>query len=230
MIKVLIMCKKLENAKKILNNIVRKIYNLQLVGIANSYDEAKGLLIENEADIIITTDQKMINFIRNEFITYIPGIIIIDNIIRLKENYPKCILISNENDYDTMVNKIKFFLRNTIELSQKERVSKVLKKIGFDYNLSGTIYLQDAIIYAHSYKGSYRFEKIKYDIYPQIAIFNNTTSSRVKWAIERTIKYLYSKGDKINYEYIEKIFNIQYPQRLTAKQIISTISNSLDIL
>ena len=80
MIKVLIMCKKLENAKKILNNIVRKIYNLQLVGIANSYDEAKGLLIENEADIIITTDQKMINFIRNEFITYIPGIIIIDNI------------------------------------------------------------------------------------------------------------------------------------------------------
>ena len=230
MIKVLIICKKLENSKKILNNIVNKISNLQLIGIANSYYEAKDLLVKNQADIIITTDPKSITFIKNVFITYVPGIVIIDNILRVKENYPKLLLISNENSFDYMANKIMFFIKHAIEHSQKQKVANILNKIGFDYNLSGTIYLQDAILYAHSYKGSYHFENVKRDIYSIIALSNKSTNDRVKWAIERAIKYLYKKNDRINHEYIEKVFRIKYPQRLTPKQIISVISNLLDVL
>ena len=68
MIKVLIVCKKLENAKKIMNNIVCRIDNLKLIGIANSFSEAKSLLMENQADLIITTSEKTIEFILNDYI------------------------------------------------------------------------------------------------------------------------------------------------------------------
>lgn len=230
MIKVLVLCIKLENSKKIINNIIRKISNLQLIGIANTYYEAKEILMETEADIIITTNQQIIEFLKNEFITYNPGIIIIDNIVRIKNNYKKVLLINNENDFETMTNKIKFFLRNSIEYTQKEKVSNILHNIGFDYNLSGTVYLQDSILYAHSYKGSYSFEKLKRDIYNQVAIYNNTTSDRVKWSIERAIKYLYKKKDPNTYIYIEKVFKIKFPEKIKAKQLISTIANSLDFI
>ena len=229
MMKALIISKKIENSKKILNNVVNKISNLQLIGIANSYYEARDLLIRTQADIIISTDQKTIDFVKKEFISYIPGIIIIDSIIRITQSYPKLLLINNENNFDYMANKIMFFLKNTIEYSQKQKISNILSDIGFDYNLSGTVYLQESILYAHTYKGSYNFERVKRDIYSQIAQSNNTTSDRVKWAIERAIKYLYKK-DKVDYDYVEELFKIPYSQRITPKQIISVISNLLDVL
>lgn len=230
MIKVLIICKQLENAKKIVNNIVCKIEKLQLIGIANSFNEATEILVNDQADIIITTNTKTIQFIKNKFITYNPGVIIIDDSIRLKDNYSKYLLVNNLNNYETMINKIKFFLRNTIEQSQKEKLTSILLKLGFDFNLSGTTYLYDSIIYAHSFKGSYKIEKLKRDIYSYIAELNNTTSSRVKWSIERSIRYMYDKHTKGTYMYIEKYLNIKYPQRPTPKQIILLIANSLDYM
>ncbi len=230
MIKVLIVCKQLENAKKIFNNIVSKIKNLHLIGIANSFQEAKKILIDEEADIIITTSKNTVTFIKNNFITYNPGIIIIDNIPRIEFDYRKALIISNEKSLDEIKDRIQFFLRHNIEKSQKETISSVLTQLGFSFNWSGTIYLLDSILYAHSYKGSYSFERVKRDIYFNVANSNNTTSSRVKWSIERAIKYMYSKHTKETYKYVEKLLKIKYPQRPVAKQIISIVANSLDLL
>lgn len=230
MIKVLIICKQLESVKKIFNNIVCKIKNLHLIGIANSFSEAKKILIDEEADIIITTSKNTITFIKNNFITYNPGIIIIDSISRLEVDYPKFIIINNEKSFDEMRDKIKFFLKYSIEKSQKEKISFILNQLGFSFNWSGTIYLLDSILYAHSYKGSYSFERVKRDIYFHVANYNNTTSSRVKWSIERAIRYMYSKHSKDTYQYVEKLLRIEYPQRPVAKQIISIIANSIDLL
>ena len=163
-------------------------------------------------------------------ITYVPGIIVIDNISRITYTYPKALLINNENDFDAMTDKTKFFLRNTIEQSEREKISKILIDLGFNFNWSGTIYLQDSILYVHSYKGSYSFEKIKRDVYSQVAIYNNTTSDRVKWSVERAIKYMFKAQTKESYGKIESLLKITYPRKPGAKHLISVIANKLDTL
>lgn len=229
MLKVLIICKRLENAKKITNNIVSKLADLQLIGIANNYAEAKNILIENQADVIITTDSHIISFINEEFFYYSPGIVIIDRILQLKESYRKILLINNTSKYEEIVDLIRFFIHNKVENSHKEKVQKILKEIGFNFKLSGTIYLLDAILYVHSYKGSYSFEKLNKDVYSYIGAINNTTAYRVKWAIERMLKYYY-EDEKSDFTIIEKYFDVKYPQKITPKLVISVLANLLDII
>ena len=230
MIKVLVVCKNIENSKKIINNIICKISDLQITGIANSFEEAKELLMNNESDIIITTNQKIIEYLKVEFITYKPGIIIIDSIVRLENYYQKALLLDNKYDFETMKDKIVFFIKHYVESSQKEKIFNLLTKLGFEYNWSGTVYIQDAILYAHSYKGSYSFEHLKRDVYSEVALKNNTTISKVKWSIERALLYLYNKNLEETYSLSEELFKIKYPRRMTSKQIISIIANLLDDL
>ena len=217
MVKVLIICKQLETAKKIFNNIICRIENLQLTGIANSFLEAKSILINNEADIIITTSKNTISFIKNNFINYSPGIVIIDSINRVEASYHKLLILNNVISLNEMKDNVFIFLKNIIEKSQKEKIANILVQLGFSFKWSGTIYLLDSILYAHSYKGSYNFEQVKRDIYTHVAIINNTTSDRVKWSIERAIKFMFAK-------------HRENPQRPVSKQLISTIANSLDII
>jgi len=230
MIKVLVLCKEFGNSLNLVNKVVCKISDLQLIGIALNQTDAKKILVQNEADIIITTDLETIKFIKREFITYKPCIILITSKIRIRYTYSKLLLINNKNKFEIIVDLIKFYLKNEFEATQKAKLSKVLRKLGFNYGWAGTIYLQDAILYAHSYKGSYQFEKLKRDIYSVIAKKNKTTSDRVKWSVERAIKYIYKRNSSVNMEYIEKVFKTKYPQKITSKQVISTLANIIDLL
>ena len=228
MIKVLIICKRLENAKKLINGVTSRIDSLKLVGIYESLEEAKKMIITTQTELIVSTDIEIIDFIKEEFITYRPGIAIITNLIRVDKSYPRLLVLNSSDSMKTIHDKIYFFMETAIEQSQKERVVAILQKFGLSFNLSGTLYLQDSILYAYSHRGSYNFEKLQRDIYSYIAEVNNTTSYRVKWSIERAIRYMFKKQTKESYAFIEKILNIEYPELPKPKQIINIVANSLD--
>lgn len=228
MLKLMILCSNLNTAQKITNKIVASIENIRIIGIATNLDEAKSIIIEDEPELILTTNAGLINFIKEKLVMYSPGIILISNVDEKKDYYYKDFLIVNYNlDFKTISEKISNFVKEDFNISKKEKVIKTLTSLGFDFKLSGTNYLMDSILYANSYKGSYSFETIYYDIYSYVAKINNTNSDIIKWAVARSINYLYDKGDKTTYNKIEKYFGVIYPERLTPKFTINFIANKI---
>lgn len=131
--------------------------------------------------------------------------------------------------FSDMAKEISNFIKENVECSRKEKATRILFKLGFDFKLAGTIYILDAILYVHSYKGSYSFEKLKRDIYSYVAKINGSNIDRVKWSIARSINYMYESHTQNSYKIIENFFGIEFPKKPTPKLVISLIANSLDM-
>ena len=125
-----------------------------------------------------------------------------------------------------MSKKISVFIKKHIT-SQEEEVAKILSRLGFDFKLSGTLFLLDAIVYGRTYKSTYCFETLVKDLYDYVAQNNNTTINRVKWSVERSINYMYNRHTKESYTYVENCFNIKYPEIVTPKLLINVLVNNL---
>ncbi len=227
MLKVLIICKNLSIVKTITNKVICDLKELQIVGIANEFNEAKEIITEREPDLIITTLSGILEFLENNINFYTPKVIIIS---KSEETYTdhKSMLVLNFNlNFKTMSKYILKFIQEDISDSKKDLAMSILLNLGFNFKLMGTTYLLDSILYATTYKGYYTFDKLKRDIYSYVAIINKTDSDKVKWSIDRSIKYMYSKHSKDSYNVVEKYFGIKYPKKPTPKLIISVIANYL---
>lgn len=227
MIKVLIVCKNDLTAKKILNNVISKIPDLRLVGIANTLPEGIYFLKNHEPNLIFTTSYKFLEYLNEHDNYYTPGVILLakpdpDQTIQYKQKLLLLHIDSQENYRMILGQTLKFISKN-YTTSKKEELKEILLNIGFDFKLSGTNFLLDCIVYITTYKGAQYFENLSTDIYPFVARKNNTTPKVVKWAIERSIKYMYQKHEKEAYEIIENYFGIQYPEKITPKVLISSI-------
>lgn len=228
MLKVLIICKENQTAKKIINNVLINIDNLRIMGIANSVEEAQELVIKLQPELIISMNSEIVDLIREKFIAYRPGIVIISNSKLSKKNIKNVLYISKNLGFLEIAQKINIFINRTVVCSQKEKIINLLSRLGFTFNLAGTMYLLDAILYTHTYQGSYSFEKLSKDLYSYVADLNNTTADKVKWSIARSINYMYDKHTKESYKIVESFFKIKYPERPTPKSIINLLSNNLD--
>ena len=142
----------------------------------------------------------------------------------MNKNY---IIVDYRESFTSISEVISTFVKENLKTSKKEKAIKILSHIGFNFKLSGTNYLLDSILYANSYKGSYSFETLFYDIYSYVAELNNTSSNVVKWAIERSINYLYGSANTDILKRIEKYFGIEYPEKITPKFTINFIANKL---
>ncbi len=225
MLKVLIVCKENQTAKKIINKIVVKNEDLKIVGIANTLEETKDLFKVIEADLIITTNRNIVNLVKNKFIAHQPSIVLISKTKMSTVSTKKVLHLDYSLSFSEMAKKISMFIRKNLTSSDKEVVTEMLLKLGFDFKLSGTLFLLDAIVYARTFKGTYSFETLAKDIYTYVAENNNTTVKRVKWSIERPIHYMHKKCTKEDYKNIEKCFKIEYPEKLTPKLVINVLVN-----
>lgn len=79
MLNVLLFCKQVETSKKLLNQIIGKIPNFRLIGIATTIKESTNIMKEIEPNVIITTESSISDLLNKKFITYRPGIILITN-------------------------------------------------------------------------------------------------------------------------------------------------------
>lgn len=225
MIKALIICNNFEVIKRLINKILYKIENLKIIGIVNSLDlETEAL--EKEVNLVITNNKSTVSTIlKNKNLDSIRIIFISFSNIKFFDN--KNILeINYLAPNNTISNSLSYFINTSFNNSSKQKVIRILKHLGFDFKLVGTLYLVDSIIYIHSFKG-FSFETLQRDIYPYIANLNNTSVNRIKWSIERTIKYLYIKKTDETINSIYHYFGIKYPDKLTPKLIINFIANNL---
>lgn len=227
MLKVLIVCKENQTAKKIINKLVVTNENLRIIGIGNTLTETENLIKNIEPDLIITTNHNIMNLVKR-FLAHQPGVVLISKNIKSSTSSGKLLTLDYSLSFEEMSKKISMFIHKNLLYSQKEQVMDILSKFGFDFKLSGSLFLLESIVYARTYKGTYSFERLARDIYSHVAQNNNSTIDRVKWSIERSIKYMYKRHTKESYECVEKYFNIKYPEKLTPKLIINVVSNSLE--
>lgn len=229
MIKVMILCNNLSTIQKLTNKVIASVEKTRIVGIVTTLEECKPIITEYEPDLILTTNTNIFDFIEEKFVMYSPNIILISNLANIKDiSYKNLLVIDYRHDFKTISEEINDFIKKKLSITKKEKAIKILTYIGFDFKLSGTNYLLDSILYANSYKGSYSFESIYFDIYSYVANLNNTTCNIIKWSIARSINYLYAKGDKLTFERIEKYFGVEYPEKLTPKFLINYVSNKLN--
>ena len=225
MINVLIMSKQINICKEILNKSINQIEELKVIGIVTDLSEANFIMKNIEPDLIITTELSIINILKSRFTTYSPSIVIISNIKNTNINYNNVLLLNSDLKYSQLTFEINSFIKREITISSREKIIKTLINLKFDFNLSGTLYILDAALYVHSYKGSYTFENMKRDIYSYIAKIDGTNMDRVKWSISRSINYMYNKHTKESYKIIEEFFGTPYPSKPTPKLVISLIAN-----
>ena len=229
MLKVLIVCKSSSTIKTITNKILSDLTELQIIGMANEFNEAKELIFKHEPDIIITTSSNIIKFLEDEIHFYTPKIVIISKADEIYTDHDKMLILNYNLKFKEIANHILKFVQESISNSKREKAKKILMEVGFSFKLTGTVYLLDSILYACTYKGGYSFEQLKRDVYSYVAKINKTNQDRVKWSINRAINTMFSKHTQKSYEVIEKYFGIEYPKKPTAKLIISMIANNLII-
>ena len=230
MIKILILCKKSETAKALINYVVSEVDILRVVGIANNNTEALNLLEQTKPNLIISSNKSIILLIKKHFKHYTPAVILLSkNTEELPYFYKPLLMLPYNLSFELMTEKIRIFLANHLSVSKKEQLLKILTEIGFNLKLSGTMYLIDSILYKNTFKGGSSFEKLEKDIYSYVAQKNNTTVKIVKWSIERSILYLHESLTKEKYFYVEKYLAVEYPKKPTPKLVINTLSSLISL-
>lgn len=227
MLKILIVCKNNSTAKNIVNNVISKIPDLRLIGVANTIPEGKYFIEKHEPNLIITTSQNFLKFLNEYNYYYTPGVVFIsqqgtDSNIQYKIKKLFLFITPQENFRMIHSKTLKFIAKN-YTTSKKDELREIIKDIGFDFKLTGTVFLLDTLIYITTFQNAQYFENLISDIYPFVARKHRTTPQIVKWSIERTIKYLYQKHEKETFEIIEDYFGIKAPEKITPKTLIASI-------
>ncbi len=225
MINVLILCSDNLTVKNLVNNVISKIPDLRLNGIANTLEEGSYFVNKYEPILVISTNCELLECLRDTHYTYKPGIILIAKSSEdFKRNYrfkEMFLNIKTEDNYKLIFDKILNFMAKNYVALKKENIKEFLITLGFDFKLSGPSFLVDCIIYIINYRDSKTFESLTNDIYPYVAKKNKTNPQIIKWSIERSINYLYNKPE--TFEVVEKYLGIKYPEKLTPKTLITLI-------
>ena len=70
MLKLLILCKNMEAAKKLINKVAFNLNDTRIIGLTDNLSEANSILKSSEPELIICTNPDIIYLIQNKFINY----------------------------------------------------------------------------------------------------------------------------------------------------------------
>ena len=226
MINVLILCSDNSSAKNLVNNVISKIPDLRLIGIANTIEEGVFFIRKYEPFLILSTNTTLLDCLEKSPFAYRPGIILISN---SPETFNRTYLFKNtflrinttEDNLKLIFDKILNFISKKYITLKTENIKKFLITLGFDFKHSGSTFLVDCILYIIIHKDCSSFENLTKEVYPYVAKKNKTTPQIIKWSIERSINYLYNKEE--TFDIIEKYLGIKYPEKITPKVLITLI-------
>ncbi len=196
--------------QNILSNISKSIINIKLYNFYLFQDkEIFNEIISNNIDIIIfNIDMIKIDLVKfiyqNNIEFYEKSIIILYNDIKelkkiLTPYYTKYIFkcikkSSNANNLIKSLRTLTYIKENNYnEVIIEIKVKKILKKLGFNLNHSGTKYIIDAIKFL--YINNVEEFKLK-DIYFYLGKKYGKSENTIKGNIRRSIEYMYKNHDK----------------------------------
>ncbi|MBR3133023.1 MAG: hypothetical protein IKG42_02970 [Clostridia bacterium] len=170
MVRVLIAENNMIIIKRLINTIISKVENSQIINISTDYNEAYITVNELCPELILTN--KTFNFLKvlnKEF--YSPQIVYIED-IKTKEQFQAIISKHEKNKSQQKIESI----NNIINYNKLvKRVYNYLLKINFNPQMVGTQYLADAITFAYLNKDQDVLENFTKSIYPEVAARNNST-------------------------------------------------------
>lgn len=75
----------------------------------------------------------------------------------------------------------------------KKRLNEVLRKLGCSFNVKGSVYIQEALLYLHNCKNIYHVS-LTHELYPKVANKCGSTSNRVERCIRTAIMKMFDYG------------------------------------
>ena len=188
MIKFLIVENDLKYAKKIISNIIKENEQIRLIDIISS----------PELDDTISAIRKC----RPHICIMNSDLINVDKILSFP--YPTAFICVTDDPLKSAIKK--FYLKDDIT-PVKEQVKKLIKEteynrikdyieselynLKFDFELKGTMYLVESILFSYYHSNPFVYENLEKNVYPEIAKKFNTTMYHVKWGIIQAVNHMY---------------------------------------
>lgn len=204
-IKIILADKKVQNIKKILNNIINKRNNFKTY-VATTEEELKDILSKNEIMGILVSK----NFNINIKEIYVPIFYRIEDEIQYKKIDQALIEIEKKTKKD---------------IKSYNVINKQLLLLGYNFKQKGSKYLCESIEYIYKSENLELVDNLEKNVYKYIAIKNNKTLINIKTNIIKATEYVYNNQDK---EFLYKYFSIN--NKITPKLVISTILNKMIFL
>jgi len=228
MIKTLIINDNLQFSKSLLNTIINKFENVQLLHMATTYQESIDIIANNQIDLVFLdlkpphySGLKLISDI--EYLDFIisPRIVVFSDDICLLQK-----IIKNPNVYETInkldnpknvYEKIKIVV-NSIQYEKKHKevdkfIMNEIISMGFKLKYKGTQYLIESIQHIYNCNNLRLADNLEQNVYKFIGCKYNKTLNNIKTSI--------IKATNERTPCIESYFN------LTPKIVILTILNKI---
>jgi len=158
-------------------------------GITNNIKETTSHFLKYFPDIICTDADTYIN-ICDKISSFEPIYFIIDNKKLL--NIPKNTSNMNISDsFKDLVYQFKSIFSNSVTRKLELKLYKQFHDLNFNFKLSGTRYLFEAILFVYEHNNLYALDNMKKNIYPEVSNKYHTNPNKVKWNIEKSISYMY---------------------------------------
>ena len=200
----------ISNIKEIINNISKKVININIYNISTNADEVINIINNKEVDILLINLNfigiDVLNFINDNIIDFYEKSIILfyENSKNIK-NFPKNILnnkyifecINFSNDIKILINllqKITFLKeRVTEENIIKSRIERELRKLNYNFEHIGTRYIVDAVYIIYLSK-EYKINLNK-NVYSVLSKKYNKPINTIKGDITQATKIMYYECD-----------------------------------
>ncbi len=210
--------------KKMGNIIFNSFKSMNLVGIVSTHKELEALCKKQKINLIILSETKYNSKpIQNIVKNIESSIVICESNISSCNNTDNILFLSVNDSEDSIINSLCRF--NTLINNHflKNKLIHILETLNFDFKSVGTTYFLDAIIYSYLTKDSYKFENLEKYIYPWVSQKYAISSNNIKYAISRSINSMKKHSKTQDFEKL----NINYPDKITSKFLITEIINHL---
>lgn len=195
MIRTLIVDDNLQYIKNILNTVLSKFDDINIIYIATSGAEALDIISTNNIDLIFL-DLKLPDFNGIELIKKInvlnsikhPNIIVISGDTSLLSNFRInqyiCNIINKSENIKSIYDKIKETINElnyqSCQNNIKNEIISELTSLGYSLKYKGTYYILEAIIYIYRNNNLNLLDNLEKNVYTYIAYKNNKTVNNIK--------------------------------------------------
>ena len=232
MSKIIIVDKDNEYSIRMLNYISVRDEKIHVYNILPNINDAICLLKKRRIDLILIGIENQVDYenIRNKLIKAKNNskiIFLYKNKIMIKLNkYNKGEYYCKAENLEELYNLIiRLCLEESIyDDNIKSMVQEELKHLRFNFKYDGTLYLEDAIIYAYKKQNEYNDINIKNDIYPILSRKYKKNINCIKTNIINAINIMYFECPEM---ILKEYFKYGVVIKPTTKKIIITIANKI---
>ena len=229
MCKIVILSNNIEEIKFFCNLIINRLPGIQLSGICSNMEEFDFLVTKTNPNIIIIIICKNIFFDSNDILIYCSSSSKkVSNSRVTQKNSSTQLCISRTDKTNDIIKHVSEFISKHDKRLLRKKIIKLLEAFQYDFKLIGTTYILESILYCYENKSDYIFENLEKNVYPHIAQICHTTIDKVKWSISRATDIMNSRINMSIQKELSDSFNLDFSEKPTAKQLITSIVTKLN--